>query len=237
MPTDRLFTKFSYALRAIRQRGVRFLMVYFRESVWFDLRHGTSTSARVPKDEQTITGDETERGNGLLYVASFTSVTLRSVGIARRILGPERFADSQFVDLGCGKGKALLVHALRGGASQRRASIGIEYDPTLAELARSNIRKCGLSEKMVSVVTDSATNLARHVTAGTLIVYIYNSFQGATMRQVLSEMEAFPHVLIYVDPVEREMLSEHGYVIHKEVKGDYNADTWLVAARGIASSG
>lgn len=237
MSASKLISYISYALKVVRQRGLKFLLVYFRESVLFDLRHGTSTSARVPKTEQNTTANAAvDKEDGLLYVASFTSVTLRSVDVAIRLLGRERFSDSQFFDLGCGKGKALLVHALRKDIRQNHPSIGIEYDPALAEIARDNLRKCDIPTNKVTVATDSATNFTNYVSAETLVVYIYNSFQGATLRKVLTELAPFPHVLIYVDPAEREVLPQFGYVIHEDVKGSYNADTWLVAARGLTTA-
>ena len=227
--------KIMYALRMLRERGIGFFWTYCVESMWFDLRHGTRTFARVPKDEQAIAASDTEADEGLLYVASFTSVTRKTVTHARSILGPDRFAQAQFIDLGCGKGKALLVFAKLFGAEQTHHAIGIEYDPELTNLARSNIEKCSFAKGRVEVVTDSAVNLGDHVQAETLVVYLYNSFQGETLRSVLEVIREIPHVLIYVDPAERDILPLYGYKIHSESQGRYNADTWLVASSGIGS--
>ena len=59
---------------------------------------------------------------------------------------------------------------------------------------------------------------------------MYNSFQGKTLRGVLNSMQAYPHILIYVDPAERHILTEYDYDILEEYIGHYNADTWLIAA-------
>ena len=67
----------------------------------------------------------------------------------------------------------------------------------------------------------------------TISVYLYNSFQGETLRSVLDVLRDIPHVLIYVDPAEREVLSEYDYQFHYDAKGRYNADTWLVASSGL----
>jgi len=228
-----MLRQLRHLVKAIRQRGVLFLVSYFRESFLFDLRHGTKTSARVPKDEQTIEGDGVEQNNGLLYVASFTSVTVKSVGLARQLLGPELFRKSQFVDLGCGKGKALLVNALNYGELQEHVSIGIEYDPTLAEMAKANIIKCGLTPDSISIITDSAINVRKYVSAETLIVYLFNSFQDETLRTVLGELSHVPHVLIYVDPAQRDMLQDFDYELRHDVVGPYGTNTWLVASHQI----
>lgn len=223
--------KLLYAIKVLRVRGLRFFWDYFVESVWFDLRHGTHTFARVPKDEQTIERNETD---GLLYVASFTSVTLQTVSITRKLIGPERFAKSQFFDLGCGKGKALLVFAKYFSADVDLNAVGIEYDPTLTELAAQNIAKCNFAKSRVEVVNDSATNLPEYVRSDILIIYLYNSFQGDTLRSVLEELRDIPHVLIYIDPAEKHILPDYDYQVHHENQGRYNADTWLVATSGLS---
>ena len=226
--------KLFYAITMLRKRGVGFLWTYFKESIWFDLRYGTRTFARVPKDEQLIAGNATEADEGLLYVASFTSVTRKTVSNARDILGEKRFSQAQFFDLGCGKGKALLVFAKLFGKGQMHQAVGIEYDPDLAALAQRNILKCGFAKDRVRVVTDSAVNLRSYADADNLVVYLYNSFQGETLKSVLDVLREVPHVLIYVDPAEKHRLADYVYKIHEENNGRYFADTWLVASSNIA---
>ena len=228
-----MIKKALYAVRVVSQRGVRFLFHYFFESYLFDLKHGTKTSSRVTKDEQNICSTKSEQENGLLYVASFTSVTRDTVSLAKTILGNERFGRSQFVDLGCGKGKALLVHALYFGKVHNEPGVGIEYDADLAITARDNVKKCGIQEDRVKVVTDSAVNLKQHVSSKELVVYLYNSFQGETLKNVLTVLSTVPHILIYVDPAERVVLPEYGYTVHYEQIGKYHADTWLVASANL----
>ncbi len=228
-----MIKKTLYVVRVVSQRGIGFLFRYFFESYLFDIKHGTKTSSRVTKDEQSISSTETEQENGLLYVASFTSVTRDTVSLAKRILGDDRFRKSQFVDLGCGKGKALLVHAVYFGKDQDEPGVGIEYDADLAITARDNVKKCGIREDRVKVVADSAVNLKQYVSSKELVVYLYNSFQGETLKNVLTELSTIPHVLIYVDPAERFLLDEYGYSVNYEQTGKYHADTWLVASANL----
>lgn len=228
-----MLSKLAYAVKVLRVRGPSFFWTYFVESVWFDLSRGTSTAARVPKAEQSIESSAQEEDEGLLYVASFTSVTQKTVSEAKRLLGADRFARAQFFDLGCGKGKALIVFSEMVSPNQDHPAIGIEYDPALAKLGQANIEKRGLKKDQVQVVVDSATNMLTYAKADTLVVYLYNSFQGETFRAVIEGLAEIPHVLIYVDPVERDLLPGYGYSIAKENKGRYNADTWLVATRGL----
>ena len=228
-----MIKKGLYAVKVISQRGIGFLFRYFYESYFFDVKYGTKTSSRVTKDEQSISSSEAEEENGLLYVASFTSVTRDTVSLAKSILGEDRFSKAQFVDLGCGKGKALLVHALHHGKDQDEPAVGIEYDAQLANIARDNVKRCGINDGRVKVVADSAVNLKQHINSKELVIYLYNSFQGETLKSVLSELSTIPHILIYVDPAERFLLDKYGYSVIHDHTGKYHADTWLVASANL----
>jgi SAM-dependent methyltransferase len=226
--------KLNYIFEILNKRGFVFIWKYFLESKLFDIIHGTQTSSRVPKEQQKIDGIyENEQSNGLLYVASFSSVTKETVNCAVEVLGESAFSEAQFLDLGCGKGKALLVFAKFFGVNQQFPAIGIEYDPNLVSVAQSNLQKCGFARGRVKVVADSALNLLTYVSSETLVVYLYNSFQGETLRAVLNILCEIPHVLIYVDPAEKFRLDDYGYKIIRQHRGRYNANTWLVASSGL----
>ena len=226
---SRLRERISFVFRVLNERGPTFFVRYFIESKWFDIRYGTSTSSRVPKEDQNLNGTEQERSNGLLYVASFTSVTKKTTAKVRELIGSDKFHNAQFMDFGCGKGKALLAFALSEGRNQTAPAIGIEYDAELSEMAKANLAKVGLGADRCKVVCDSAANWQKYAERETLIVYLYNSFQGETFDLVMASLQSVPHFLIYVDPAERSKLEELGYSVLCENEGKYHADTWLVA--------
>ena len=226
-------SKIRHAFEVLQIRGFRFFWIYFVESVWFDLRNFTSTSSRVPKEQQRLESNEQDKDNGLLYVASFTSVTRDTLKVAKRILGEKRFHNSQFLDLGCGKGKALFIYALDNLGRQRYPAVGIEYDPNLTLIAKSNVEKLKLHKGQVQIVEDSATNLKAYIQSETAVIYFYNSFQGKTLQTVLQLLSDIPHILIYVDPVEKDVLTVFEYNIIETRQGRYNANTWIVAASGL----
>ncbi|WP_435770428.1 hypothetical protein [Nocardioides sp. SYSU DS0651] len=218
-----------HVVRALLRRGPRFLITYFRGALFWDLRYRTKTHLRVPKPDAD--GDD-ERRDGLLYVASLTGVVRSTLDLARRHWGEERFGSAQFLDLGCGKGKALLVYAQEYSRPSSPRAVGVEYDAELTAVASANIARMGLRGRAVAHC-DSAVNLERYTRPGHLVVYLYNSFQGETLRKVLAVLGGRPHILVYVDPVERDLLADYGYVIVGERQGRYNADTWLVAERDL----
>jgi hypothetical protein len=220
-----------YIVRALLKRGPLFLLRYARESLAFDLRYGTDTHMRVPKSREKDA--DSERKDGVLYVASWTSVVRQSLAWCKQELGEEKFAACQFFDLGCGKGKALFVYGLHYYATAKEPAIGIEYERSLCTIATHNIRKLHVPPSRIAIHCDSALNIRTYMTGKCLIVYLYNPFQGETLRAVLNQIAPFPHLLIYVDPVERELLSAYGYKIRTFSKGRYHADTWLIASLQI----
>lgn len=224
-------SNFLYILKALMRRGPSFLLLYLRESLAFDIANGTNTHLRVPKAQQA--GVASDYQDGLLYVASLTSVIRKSLTATLNLLGKRQFDEAQFFDLGCGKGKALLVYAMEYGQSAHHPAIGIEYDPSLCEIAVKNIRKLGAVRDRAIVHCDSALNIEQYINSKFLIVYLYNSFQGETLRSVLRTIAKYPHVLIYVDPVEKDILADYGYKVHVAHQGDHNASTWLVALNQV----
>ncbi|MFK7848605.1 MAG: hypothetical protein AB8G77_25180 [Rhodothermales bacterium] len=219
--------KYLYIVKAIHQRGVGFLFDYFKECILFDLRRGTSTSSRVPKVEQPLNNENSDVQDGLLYVASFTSVTRNSVKTVFDYWGSENFFNAQYMDLGCGKGKTLIIFEEKYKNKLAHKPIGIEYDENLSELGKRNLEK-SFKEPKSEIYCDSAINLKKYARSDHLLIYLYNSFQGETLQRTLDELSEYKHIVIYVDPVEAKSFQDRGYgLIHSQV-GKYNADTWSV---------
>ncbi len=218
---------YAYLLRTLFERGPHFLWIYFSEAVGFDLVHGTNTHLRRPKQP---VGHE-EYDDGLLYVASLSSTIRGSLRVVQEFLGPE-FSRYQFVDLGSGKGKTLLVYCTEYARHSPPQAIGIEYSDELCAVARRNLSRMRIPTGRATVVCDSAVNVLQYCERGRpLIVYLYNSFQGRTLREVIGRLASVPHVLIYVDPVERGYLQDAGYEELVFEQGRYHATTWLVATK------
>lgn len=220
-----------YIIKVLVRRGPGFILLYLRESLAFDILHGTNTHLRVPKAAQAGIGSEYE--DGVLYVASLTSVVRDALVAAENLLGVERFREAQFFDLGCGKGKALLIYAMEYGGQARHPAVGIEYERALCEVASKNIRKLKPAAGRAEVHCDSALHIEQYIRSRFLVVYLYNPFQGETLHAVLQTIARYPHVLLYVDPVQKDILPQHGYQIRVSHQGRHHATTWLVATKEV----
>lgn len=216
-----------YFLKVIRERGIKFIYDYFMENILFDIIHGTKTASRVTKENQKFLLKDNEKDEGLLYVASFTSVVQKSIKIIMSFSDNIGVQPNQFIDLGCGKGKSLIIAFKKFSYYFNYKIIGIEYDPNLIQLCNDNIKKVKASAK-IKVINASATSVTDYIEGDLPVVYLYNSFQGDTFRTVINSLKKYRHFLIYVDPVmsKSEELLDHKIIA--EHRGKYNADTWKI---------
>ena len=110
------------------------------------------------------------------------------------------FSTFSFVDLGCGKGRVLLV-AARFGFAQL---VGVEFAAELAETATRNCQRLGLPAK---ILNQDATQF--EFPPGNLVVYLFNPFGPRVLGPVLQRLLAAPHpecFLIYVNPQHRFLM-------------------------------
>ncbi len=116
-----------------------------------------------------------------------------------------------FVDIGAGKGRALLVAA----AFPFRSVIGVEVARTLCADARANVARCadGLACRDVRVV--EADGARWPIPEETTFVYLYNPFHGERLirlfANIAASLAAAPRELMIVynnpshfEPLERD---------------------------------
>ena len=111
---------------------------------------------------------------------------------------PAEVRDSTFIDLGCGKGRTLILAAKQGFKNV----IGVEFSPELAAIARQNIQQVGVAAQ---IVEGDASEF--RFPEGKLLIYMYNPFGKSVMRSVIANLldwrarhgnQAF---LVYINPV------------------------------------
>lgn len=145
----------------------------------FDRRFGTDTAGSVPATDLGIEDPRT-REQAILYLPSPADVTrwmLRTVNVE-----PSRCT---FVDLGCGKGRVLLV------ASERpfERIVGVEISPALVAVARANAGKVREAEPGRTPIevecVDAATFAFPEVD---LLVHLYHPFEADLLARVLAQL-------------------------------------------------
>jgi SAM-dependent methyltransferase len=146
----------------------------------FDRPFGTDTAGSVQPEQLGIRDGE-RRKQAILYLPSPPRVTrwmLDQIGVDHR--------DFTFVDLGCGKGRVLLV----ASAYPFQRIVGVEISSELAAIARNNVERYQPRERVcraIEVINTDATQLDFPET--NLLIHLYHPFEPAVTEAVLAQLE------------------------------------------------
>lgn len=174
----------------------------------FDLARGTETATVVENADLTVVGPHL--GHGVRYQPTRADAL-------RRVLDTLQIPRSEvFVDIGCGKGRALMVARDYGF----RGLVGIDYAPALCEAARRNLatdRRGSASATPVRIECRDAADYPFAPDEG--VIYLFNPFDAHVMERMVANLAASlrahprPLWLIYLFPrwhgvIERSGLFE-----------------------------
>lgn len=102
-------------------------------------------------------------------------------------LAPAPIAETAFIDIGAGMGRAMLLAA---GLPFRQV-LGVELNPTLARIARRNLtqwRKAGRAIASTRLLETDATEM--RFPAGPCLCFLFNPFGAPVMRRFLRHAAA-----------------------------------------------
>lgn len=150
----------------------------------FDLQHGVETSGLIGGSE-LATGHVHDVYNTAYYGMSpsrFQGAMERWMALPPKA-APETYT---FSDLGCGKGRAVLM------ATQfpLREVVGVELHPELARLAEENLRIWQAASKGATparIVRGDATEI--EFPAGPCLLYLFNPFARPVVDKLLERIE------------------------------------------------
>ncbi len=142
----------------------------------FDLQHGTDTGGWLSSGELS--------GNSLssLYSTAYYGVPPSTLRQAIRSL-PIDPAIFTFIDLGCGKGRALLVAA--EFAFPRL--MGVEIAPELCRVAETNISRNPDWTSRAFILNQDAATVQFPISP--LLIFLYNPFLAPVLRRALANLE------------------------------------------------
>lgn len=165
----------------------------------FDVTWGTDTSGIVALWSLKTTSRNAIFGHP--YEATDEQELVQAVGLLGEDLGT-----FTFIDLGCGKGRTLIVAGQLGFGKV----LGVEFAAELVEIARKNLAKLGLTG--VVVQADAADF---QFPSSDLIVYLFNPFSRKVMERVVANLricEAKELYVIYNNPNCAEILDSSGFL-------------------------
>jgi SAM-dependent methyltransferase len=145
-----------------------------------------------------------------------------------RVLG-EDTSSFTFIDLGCGKGRALLI------ASRLcfKQIIGVEFAHELVQIAKANLAKMHIYNATV-IHTDAAEF---SFPEGDLVVYLFNPFTEQVMLKVVANLrncQAKKLYVIYTNPVCAEVFDSSGFLSRfgSPISGRYPQIIWAATRIG-----
>lgn len=162
----------------------------------FDRMHGVDTSGAIQANDLGFDANLVEHSNP--YSGSQPSIVRRCLATL-----PDA-AEYTFVDLGCGKGRPLLV----ASEFPFQRVVGVEIAPRLAEIARHNAatvsRRGGQQTPIEVEIGDAATTAAPTIRT---VYFLYNPFNavliGAVAGNIAAQLgERLEHAfIVYYNPV------------------------------------
>jgi SAM-dependent methyltransferase len=175
----------------------------------FDAQYGVDTSGFIGGGALSNGNDNDRFTTG--YHAVAQSRLDEVLERWRSMQGTRAIEEYAFVDVGCGKGRAMML------ASERsfREVAGVELNAHLAAIAEKNLarwQEIGLPRTSLRLVLGDATEVA--LPALPLLVFLYNPFGAPVLRLLLQRLEdAAGNVsglvdVIYVVPGQEAVFAE-----------------------------
>ena len=197
-----------------RRRGLFPTLRLLLDELTFDLQYGTDTRKRVYLKDLSDVDDERARlGNMYQAVSRLIFASVMRQLKARHAYALER---QIFLDLGCGKGRALIL-ALNAGF---REVIGVELSETLCGVCRSNVERYrrrrpgkGTARVVCADVSDYA------IPDDVTFLFTFNSFGRPVFEKVFTQVDRTlqrnPRALtfVYVNPEQHGIFAGRG--LHK----------------------
>ncbi len=152
----------------------------------FDAHFGTDTGGLIPKSDLK-TGAPADR-----FVTAYYAV---APSILRTLLElwqlrcepSSPLAQYTFLDLGCGKGRALILAA----ENPFREVVGVELNPSLAAIARANLAAAHSRADLLAptrlIEGDALTSPLPQLP---IVVFLFHPFEAPAMRRLLRILEA-----------------------------------------------
>ena len=145
----------------------------------WDLVHGVDTYGDIPLASLDFKSEH--KSPGLEYQSHHPSITRSAI----RAL-PIQHENYSFVDIGCGKGRVLLV----ASEFPFRRIVGVEFAPMLAEIARRNLKSYrGKRQKYAAIEVITADATEYELAPEPQVLYFFSPFERSLLDQIVENIE------------------------------------------------
>jgi len=172
----------------------------------FDRAYGTETSERVPLENLSVEHESRA------YEERYQPITARYF---RRMLGATRmrYEDFVFVDLGAGKGRAVMLAA----RERFKKVVGVEFSRELCAVAERNAARFARVQPGCAPIEIVCADAAEYdLPNEPLVIFMYNPFGAPVMTRVLERVRAWMNAnhhalwVLYRNPVCHDRIEATG---------------------------
>ena len=179
----------------------------------FDQLHGTDTSGLLPASV-IVQGTDAAEAELTAYYGVAPSILEALLDIwLQRTSPPQSIEHYTFLDVGAGKGRAILIASAYPFASVE----GIELNAALARVAQENIalwHRDGANAPLAPIVLHHADATKHPLPHTPVVAFLFHPFEAPILRRFLRHVERhlakhpLPFDLVYVN-------AEHGSLVDK----------------------
>ena len=156
----------------------------------FDQMHGVDTSGLVPA-KHLLTGHANDE-HITAYYGVAPSILRALIGHWRECVPPHPIEDYTFIDVGAGKGRALLV----ASEYSFRKVVGIELNPAMAAIARQNVehwtrahREDPTAARLAPIELFEQDALDFELPQTPTLLFLFHPFEAPVLKQLLRRIE------------------------------------------------
>lgn len=199
------------------QGGKEKVQDHLKENVAFDEQHGTNTADWLPKDKFAHHPDNFDKG--VRYRAAATSEVLTAL---EKVKGLIDTTDAGYYDMGCGKGKTLLIAGMTQNFNE---VVGVDYYQPFLDIADKNIEKCHLED--INLHFNDMTKFKDF--KDTSVVFMYNPADTEIIDKVRQNIEecSSKAIVIYNKPLHSDVFKDWCILDHK-VSNDPDHETVIL---------
>lgn len=196
------FSWLSYFFYSMKHRGLMHTCAMGYKEWKKERELGIRTFGAHAPDELSIEADS--KLGGHLYQPSSSIIFDKAIQAI-----PFNFTDKVFLDIGSGKGRALILAAEAGFSKV----IGVEYASELNDMAHANVERVKARFPNTEFILQEGDALEYDIPEEVDVIYLFNPFDEETMRQLMRKVKgAFQRdkdtFLIYVHPVHCNVLEQ-----------------------------
>jgi SAM-dependent methyltransferase len=206
-PVEGLGARVRTMVDRLKPSNRRWLRRHAVEGRRFDEAHGVDTAGVIPIHALGVTSEH--RRYGVDYIGIDPGEFSRCFSHL-----PIRHEEYAFVDLGSGKGRALLM----ASHFPFRRVIGVEFSPKLDRIARRNVAAYAHPEQRCRVFDLYCMDAAAYeLPLEPLVIFLYNPFGREVMERVAERIAAScrvsprPVFVLYANPFQLSVWEAAGF--------------------------